>query len=73
MTHGINPGQHTDFNDLVYKNKLGIKGVKRQIGAAISQVQREKKHQKQEHVKKKQQQIEQRPRRAARIGLDRPR
>ena len=58
--------QHTDFNDLTYKSQLGIEGVKRQIGAAISQVQREKQYQKQEHVKKKQPQIEQRPRRAAR-------
>ena len=65
--------QHTDFNDLAYKSQLGIEGVKRQIGAAISQVQREKQHhQKQEYVKKKQPQIEQCPRRAARIGLDRP-
>ena len=71
--------QHTDFNDLAHKSELGIEGVKRQIGAAISQVQREEqqhqkqkhqkqKHQKQKHVKKNQQQIEQRPRRAARIG-----
>ena len=64
--------QHTDFNDLTCKSELGLKGVKRQIGAAISQVQREEQHRKQKHVKKKQQQIEQRPRRAARIGLDRP-
>ena len=61
--------QHTDFNDLAHKSELGIEGVKRQIGAAISQVQRdEQQHQEQKHVEKKQQQIEQRPRRAARIG-----
>ena len=65
--------QHTDFNDLAHKSELGIKGVKRQIGAAISQVQREEQqHQEQKHVEKKQQQIEPRPRRTARIGLDRP-
>ena len=33
--------QHTDFNDLAHKSELGIEGVKRQIGAAISQVQRD--------------------------------
>lgn len=61
--------QHTDFNDLAHKSELGIGGVKRQICAAISQVQRdEQQHQEQKHVEKKQQQIEQRPRRAARIG-----
>ena len=61
--------QHTDFNDLAHKSELGIEGVKRHIGAAISQVQRdEQQHQEQKHVEKMQQQIEQRPRRAARIG-----
>ena len=46
--------QHTDFNDLAHKSELGIEGVKRQIGAAISQVQRdEQQHQEQKHVEKK--------------------
>ncbi|PYE73376.1 phage/plasmid primase-like uncharacterized protein [Xylophilus ampelinus] len=61
--------QYTDFNDLAHKSEFGIEGVKRQIGAAVSQVQPEERpQQEQKHVEKKQQQIEQRPRRAARIG-----
>lgn len=61
--------QHTDFNDLAHKSELGHEGVKRQIGAALTQVQREEQqHQEQKHVEKKQQQIEQRPKRVARIG-----
>lgn len=61
--------QHTDFNDLAHKSELGIEGVKRQIGAAVSQVQREEQqHKEQKHMEKKQQRLEQRPRRAARIG-----
>ncbi len=60
--------KHTDFNDLAHKSELGIEGVRRQLGAAISQVREERQHQEQKQVEKKQQQLEQRPRRAARIG-----
>lgn len=60
--------QHTDFNDLAQKSELGIEGVKRQIGAAISQVQREQQHQGQKYIEKEQQQLERRPRHAARTG-----
>ena len=60
--------QHTDFNDLAQKSELGQEGVKRQLGAAIRQVQREGLQQEQKQVEKNQQSLEQRPRRAARIG-----
>ncbi|EOV4287847.1 zincin-like metallopeptidase domain-containing protein [Escherichia coli] len=60
--------KHTDFNDLAHKSELGIEGARRQLGAAISQVREERQHQEQKQVEKKQQQLEQRPRRAARIG-----
>ena len=60
--------QHSDFNDLAHKSELGIEGVKRQLVAAVSQVQREEQHLEQQQVEKKQQ-LKQRPRRAAaRIG-----
>lgn len=60
--------QHTDFNDLAQKSELGQECVKRQLGAAIRQVQREGLQQEQKQVEKNQQSLEQRPRRAARIG-----
>jgi len=63
--------QHTDFNDLARKSELGIEGVKRQIGAAISQVRREdqqQQHQEQKRVEKKTPELEQTSKRAARIG-----
>ena len=59
--------QHTDFNDLAQKSELGQEGLKRQLGAAIRQVQREELYQDQK-VEKNHQSLEQRPRRAARIG-----
>jgi antirestriction protein ArdC/phage/plasmid primase-like uncharacterized protein len=65
---------HTDFNDLAYRSELSQEGVKRQIGAAINQVQREERRleqqEQQEHRReeKQPQQTEQRPRRALRIG-----
>jgi antirestriction protein ArdC/phage/plasmid primase-like uncharacterized protein len=59
--------QHTDFNDLAQKSELGQEGMKRQLGAAIRQVKREALHQDQK-VEKNHQSLEQRPRRAVRIG-----
>lgn len=59
--------QHTDFNDLAVKSELGSAGVKRQVANAVGMVMVDEGHrQKVEKIEK--QQIEQRPRRAARIG-----
>ncbi len=62
---------HTDFNDLAYRSELGQEGVRRQIGAAIKQAQREAERQERHELKRDDrplQQTDQRLRRATRIG-----
>lgn len=60
---------HTDFNDLATRSELGREGVKRQVGAAVSQVLAAKvQHQEQQKQEVAQKHIqEDKPRRAVKI------
>jgi putative DNA primase/helicase len=63
-----NPKGFTDFNDLANSSALGREGVKRQVGAAVGKALQEESQRQKVEKSEKQQPIEPRLRRAARIG-----